>query len=315
MLDLTGKRFKSYKPHQASVVDICVDATGDFIATASIDGELQGTSTNEMLMMIPYIGQVVIISLSTTESYAVDMKRPMRTISLEPNFAKKSTRSFVSGGLAGSLVLHEKGWLGHKQTVLHVGEGPIWQARWRGRLIAWANDLVSCFILLFKCCQHLDRVSKIYDTTSQSRITFIDRPAGQSTRRSVQMYPSLARRLYPADILGRPYQGGKNPCKARTTTTAASATYLLFSSNNRCFQLDCMIAGILPIPRLPHPSLIPTIRRASIPENIQEQHHPYLHIHLPLPLYYFGVQSARHVFPRGNDSGSRQTSSESRRPS
>ncbi len=41
MLDLTGKRFKSYKPHQASVVDICVDATGDFIATASIDGELQ----------------------------------------------------------------------------------------------------------------------------------------------------------------------------------------------------------------------------------------------------------------------------------
>ncbi len=110
-------------------------------------------------MMIPYIGQVVIISLSTTESHAVDMKRPMRTISLEPNFAK-STRSFVSGGLAGSLVLHEKGWFGHRQTVLHVGEGPIWQARWRGRLIAWANDLVSCLILLYKGYQQLNRVSK-----------------------------------------------------------------------------------------------------------------------------------------------------------
>ncbi len=39
--------------------------------------------------------------------------------------------------------MHEKGWLGHKETVLHRDEGPIWQVRWRGRLIAWANDLVS----------------------------------------------------------------------------------------------------------------------------------------------------------------------------
>lgn len=67
----------------------------------------------------------------------------MRTLALEPQFAKKSSRAFVCGGLAGSLVMHEKGWLGHKETVLHSGEGPIWQVRWRGRLIAWANDLVS----------------------------------------------------------------------------------------------------------------------------------------------------------------------------
>jgi hypothetical protein len=44
--------------------------------------------------------------------------------------------------MAGNLVMHEKGWLGHKQMVLHSGEGPIWQVRWRDRLIAWANDLV-----------------------------------------------------------------------------------------------------------------------------------------------------------------------------
>jgi hypothetical protein len=44
--------------------------------------------------------------------------------------------------MAGNLIMHEKGWLGHKETVLHLGEGPIWQIRWRGRLIAWANDLV-----------------------------------------------------------------------------------------------------------------------------------------------------------------------------
>lgn len=88
-------------------------------------------------------GQVVIHSLSTPESYAFDMKRPMRTVALEPQFAKRGTRAFVCGGMAGKLVLHEKGWLGHKETVLHSGEGPIWSVRWRGNLIAWANDLVS----------------------------------------------------------------------------------------------------------------------------------------------------------------------------
>ena len=88
-------------------------------------------------------GQVVIYSLSTPEVYRFDQKRPMRTIALEPNFVKRSGRAFVCGGLSGNLTMHEKGWLGHKETLLDSGEGPIWQARWRGRLIAWANDLVS----------------------------------------------------------------------------------------------------------------------------------------------------------------------------
>jgi len=100
-----------------------------------------------LISSIPYtcirLGQVVVHSLSTPESYTFDMKRPMRTVAMEPNFAKKSTRAFVCGGLSGALVLREKGWLGHKETTIHSGEGPIWQVRWRGRLIAWANDNVS----------------------------------------------------------------------------------------------------------------------------------------------------------------------------
>jgi hypothetical protein len=39
ILDLKGNRIKSYKPHLASVIDICLDVTADFVATASIDGE------------------------------------------------------------------------------------------------------------------------------------------------------------------------------------------------------------------------------------------------------------------------------------
>lgn len=44
ILDLNGKRIKSYKPHLASIIDISMDSTGDFISTASLDGELRDNS-------------------------------------------------------------------------------------------------------------------------------------------------------------------------------------------------------------------------------------------------------------------------------
>ena len=74
----------------------------------------------------------------------------MRCVALEPNFGKRSTRQFVSGGMAGTLVLHEKGWLGYKEVTLHSGEGPIWAVEWRGTFIAWANDAVS-FLTSYLC--------------------------------------------------------------------------------------------------------------------------------------------------------------------
>ncbi len=92
-----------------------------------------------------HLGQVVVHSIHTTESYAFDMKRPMRTVALEPNFGRKNSRALVHGGLAGNLVLREKGWLGHKETLLHSGEGPVWQVRWRGKLIAWRT---TSYVLL-----------------------------------------------------------------------------------------------------------------------------------------------------------------------
>jgi vacuolar protein sorting-associated protein 41 len=39
ILGLNGKRIKSYKPHLASIIDISMDSTGDFVSTASLDGE------------------------------------------------------------------------------------------------------------------------------------------------------------------------------------------------------------------------------------------------------------------------------------
>ena len=66
----------------------------------------------------------------------------MHCVALEPGFGKKTTRAFVCGGMAGNLIMQEKGWLGYKEQVLHSGEGPIWAVEWRGNLIAWANDQV-----------------------------------------------------------------------------------------------------------------------------------------------------------------------------
>ncbi|KAF8237909.1 vacuolar assembling protein VPS41 [Tricholoma matsutake] len=215
ILDLNGKRIKSYKPHLASIIDISMDSTGEFVSTASLDG------------------QVALRSLSTSESYSFDMKRPMRTISLEPNFSKRTTRSFVCGGLAGNLILREKGWLGHSETVLHSGEGPIWQVRWRGSLIAWANDLGV----------------KIYDRTSQTRIVFIDRPEDCPRadlfnchlhwQDDSTLLIGWADQIKVARIRARP----------RTANNAATANLPpLLVEITAVFQLDCMISGIVPHP-------------------------------------------------------------------
>ncbi|KIJ13328.1 hypothetical protein PAXINDRAFT_81370 [Paxillus involutus ATCC 200175] len=215
VLDLTGKRIKSFKPHQASVSDVEMDSTADFVATASIDG------------------QVVVHSLSSPESYVFDMKRPIRTVALEPHFAKKTSRAFVCGGMAGTLVLREKGWLGHKETVLHSGEGPIWHVRWRAHFIAWANDLGV----------------KIYDTQSQSRIAFIDRPP-DSPRADLfkctlywqddsTLLIAWADHIKVARLRSRPHP-----------TASASGANLppWIVEVTAAFDLDCMVSGILPHP-------------------------------------------------------------------
>lgn len=62
--------------------------------------------------------------------------------------------------MAGNLTLHEKGWLGPKDVVLHSGEGPIWSTQWRRNYIAWANDSGV----------------RIYDTHTSTRIASIPRP-------------------------------------------------------------------------------------------------------------------------------------------
>lgn len=213
ILDLTGKRLKSYKPHMASVVDISIDSTGDFVATASIDGH------------------ILIHSITTTESYGSDMKRPMRTIAMEPNFGKRNTRAYACGGMSGNLVLRERGWLGHKETLLNAGEGPIWQVRWRGKFIAWADD----------------NGVKIYDTNSQTRFATIDRPP-DSPRADL-----FKCTLYWQDdttlLIGwaNTIKVARIRARHRTSTTtnpAVAKAHPYHVEIVAFFKLDCMLSGL-----------------------------------------------------------------------
>lgn len=152
ILNLDGTVVKSFdkqfKPHAAVVYDLSIDLTSEFVASASMDGEYSlDICIEERCQNFCSIdtGKVVVQSLvHLIEPPTVfDLHRPMRCVALEPNYGKRSTRQLVSGGMAGSLVLHEKGWLGYKEVVLHSGEGPIWAVVWSGTFIAWANDAVS----------------------------------------------------------------------------------------------------------------------------------------------------------------------------
>ncbi|WFD00610.1 Vacuolar protein sorting-associated protein 41 [Malassezia yamatoensis] len=117
-----GLLHKGFQFHTAKVQQVVLDSTGTFIASAGMDG------------------LVCIASLHTSEQYRFDFQRPMQTIALEPGFGNRSSRAFVCGGMNSALVHREKRWFGHKETILHSGEGPIWTLSWHDRWIAWAND-------------------------------------------------------------------------------------------------------------------------------------------------------------------------------
>ncbi|XP_050277052.1 vacuolar protein sorting-associated protein 41 homolog isoform X2 [Quercus robur] len=86
----------------------------------------------------------------------------MKAIALDPDYSRKTSRRFVTGGLAGHLYYNTKKWFGYRDQVLHSGEGPIHVVKWRTSLVAWANDAGV----------------KVYDTANDQRITFIERPRG-----------------------------------------------------------------------------------------------------------------------------------------
>ena len=54
-------------------------------------------------------GKVVINGLFVSENHVFNYKRPVKAVALEPHYARSHGRQFVSGGMAGQLILNEKG--------------------------------------------------------------------------------------------------------------------------------------------------------------------------------------------------------------
>ncbi|XP_031112370.1 vacuolar protein sorting-associated protein 41 homolog [Ipomoea triloba] len=144
ILDFLGNQVKEFHVHTAAVNDLCFDVEGEYIGSCSDDGS------------------VVINGLFTEERMKFEYHRPMKAIAVDPCYANKSSRRFVTGGLAGQLYFNVKKWIGYRDQVLHSGEGPIHAVKWRASLIAWANDAGV----------------KVYDAANDQRITFIERPRG-----------------------------------------------------------------------------------------------------------------------------------------
>jgi hypothetical protein len=189
----------------------------------------------------------VLHSLSTSESYVFDTKRPVRTVALEPDFVRRSTRAFVCGGLAGALVLHEKGWLGHKETVLHQPDGsPVYTARWRGRLLAWATDAGA----------------HVYDTQAQAKVALVERPAGAP--RADLFRCTLHWQDDATLLIGWADHIKVARVRARPRGTGTQSAPPLAVEVTAVFQLDCMIAGLVPHPVAPRGV---TLAAAALPDS------------------------------------------------
>ncbi|BDA42740.1 Vacuolar protein sorting-associated protein 41 homolog [Coccomyxa sp. Obi] len=210
VLDYIGNEVKRIEAHKGPVNEICFDEAVEYIASCSDDGTvvIQGFYTDEV----------------TTFKY----KRPIKSVALDPRYGSRKTREFVTGGLAGQLLLVSKGWLGNKDTILHSGEGPIQEIKWSGSLISWANDLGV----------------KVYDTTIHQRIAYIERPRSSLRHDKLQCHM-----FWEGDSLL--HIGWADCVKvARMRPVTASLGGQTDSKHSvqivASFQMDYLIAGIAP---------------------------------------------------------------------
>ncbi|KAK1383911.1 Vacuolar protein sorting-associated protein 41-like protein [Heracleum sosnowskyi] len=144
ILDLLGNQIKEFRPHTATVNDLCFDTKGEYLGSCSNNGS------------------IVINSLLTNKEVKLNYDNPVMAIALNPDYARNSSSRFVVGGLTCGLYINRKGWIsGYSDQVIHSGGGPICVVKWRTSLIAWADNVEV----------------GVYDTASDQVMTIIERPS------------------------------------------------------------------------------------------------------------------------------------------
>lgn len=122
MLYFTTPHFEmidTLKCHRSSILSIYSDGTS--FATASIDGTIVTGLVND---------------IKSENLVAYNFKRPISSVVLDTDYLINKT--FISGGMAGELVLSQRNWLGNKtDMVLSKGEGPILSINKTEDVIFW----------------------------------------------------------------------------------------------------------------------------------------------------------------------------------
>ncbi|CCK69933.1 Vps41p KNAG_0D01820 [Huiozyma naganishii CBS 8797] len=128
LLHLTHSDFspiKTLKCHRSSIMSIYCNT--EYFATASMDGTV-------------IIGAFDDFNNLT----AFDFKRPVHAVVLDDDY--KTNKTFLSGGMAGEIVLSQRNWLGNRMDrVISKGNGIVSGIHKLGTVIFWMNDLGVTF--------------------------------------------------------------------------------------------------------------------------------------------------------------------------
>ncbi|KAJ1927354.1 Vacuolar protein sorting-associated protein 41 [Tieghemiomyces parasiticus] len=208
--DLDGNQVQSWQAHSATVNALSLDAAGEYVGSASDDG------------------QVSVRALLAPEKTSYRFLRPMKCVALHPNYLHEPARPFVAGGLAGDLVLSERGWFGQKDTLLHSGEGPVYNVQWQGTFIAWACDTGV----------------RIYDTKTQRRITHIAR---QDDSPRPDLYPChLCWRDARTLLVGWADTVKVVTVRERSAHEQTLGAPLLYAEISALFSTEAVVCGVAP---------------------------------------------------------------------
>ncbi|ODV58755.1 Vps41p, partial [Ascoidea rubescens DSM 1968] len=115
---------RTIRIHKASILSIHTD--GYYIATASMDGSI-------------VIGSIK----DPTDITRFDFKRPVHAVVIDKNY--KLSRIFISGGMAGKVILSHRNWLGSRiDTIIDDNNngngGPIVSIQRIDDIVVWMND-------------------------------------------------------------------------------------------------------------------------------------------------------------------------------
>ncbi|KAL2920015.1 Vacuolar protein sorting-associated protein 41 [Polyrhizophydium stewartii] len=211
IMDLIGTQVKRFQSHSATVNQVSIDDCGDYVASASDDGN------------------VVVNSLYTAEVQTFNFRRPVKAVCLEPFYGRKQTRQFVAGGMAESLVLSGKGWFGNSNVAIHSGEGPIFHASWRGPYILWASEAGV----------------NAYDTATSLKFGKIERP--ENSPRADMFRCSICWKSDTTVLIGWADSVKIIEIKERSKHDIASGLSPKYVEVSHQFRTDFIVSGIGPL--------------------------------------------------------------------